>query len=94
MILGPFLASTVDTESRAARVTTKNEIKSLRYMTSSFGSAILRIVYGIQLSEQNEEYVHVSEEILDGLAKTGILNTFYVDTLPFRKKCHRNFFLL
>ena len=63
-------------------------------MTSSFGSAILRIVYGIKLSEQNEEYVHVSEEILDGLAKTGILNTFYVDTLPFRKKCHRNFFLL
>ncbi|CAL1709839.1 unnamed protein product [Somion occarium] len=48
-----------------------------------FSSMIMRIMYGIKISEQNDPYVAIAEEVMKGFSEAGQPGRFYVDFIPF-----------
>ena len=51
--------------------------------TRFFTSAILKIVYDIELGHSaNRSYLHIVEESLKGVSEAGVLGAFLVDTIP------------
>jgi hypothetical protein len=45
----------------------------------------MKIGYGISVQENDDPYISVAEEVLDGLTKSGVVGAFWVDFLPFLK---------
>lgn len=45
----------------------------------------MRIMYGIKISEQNDPYVAIAEEVMKGFSEAGQPGRFYVDFIPFRE---------
>lgn len=44
----------------------------------------MSIVYGITVSEQNDQYISTAEEALNSLAQAGVPGSFLVDLIPIR----------
>ena len=56
-----------------------------RIITSTFAATIMKIGYGISFQESDDPYITIAEEVLNGVAETGISGTFLVDMSPFLK---------
>ena len=45
----------------------------------------MKIGYGISVQENNDPYISIAEEVLQGAAQAGIPGTFLVDLIPILK---------
>ena len=42
----------------------------------------MRVLYGIEIKDTEDEYVRIAEEVLNSAAEAGNPGSFFVDTLP------------
>lgn len=52
---------------------------------SNAGSTIMKLVYGIEISERDDVYIDVAEQAVDGMAKAAVPGAFLVEILPIRE---------
>ncbi|KAG6908985.1 hypothetical protein DXG01_002474 [Tephrocybe rancida] len=56
--------------------------KGVDPQTSTVAAIIVKITYGIPISERNDAYITNAEEATDSLAQAGVPGAFFVDLLP------------
>lgn len=54
-------------------------------LCSVFAAMIMKISYGIDVSERNDRYITMAEEAADSVVKAGMPGTYWVDIMPFRE---------
>ena len=52
---------------------------------SLFGAVFMKISYGIDVQENDDPYIQLTEESLDGVAAASIPGAFWVDFFPILK---------
>ncbi|EIW76051.1 cytochrome P450 [Coniophora puteana RWD-64-598 SS2] len=55
------------------------------HLRQNAASVIMNVIYGIQIAPQNDRYIDIAEEALDGMAKAAAPGAFLVDILPALK---------
>jgi len=54
---------------------------------SNAANTIMRVVYGIAVSPQDDKYISVAEIALDGMARAANPGAFFVDFIPICGCC-------
>lgn len=58
---------------------------------SVFGSSIMKAVYGIDVKDMNDPYIHTAEQGLTALAEAAMPGRFLVDVFPWCMHPHSSF---
>ncbi|KII85530.1 hypothetical protein PLICRDRAFT_178586 [Plicaturopsis crispa FD-325 SS-3] len=57
----------------------------IHHIRHVFAAMIMKISYGIDVSERNDRYITMAEEAADSVVKAGMPGTYWVDIMPFLK---------
>ncbi|KAF8874760.1 cytochrome P450 [Infundibulicybe gibba] len=55
------------------------------HIRHAFGAIIMKIIYGIKVTEENDPYIRTAEKVMEGITETGIPGAFLVDFVPILK---------